>query len=1072
MKKMIASNRLTWTTALLAILFSSYAFCEDSNHSEGHFKTKVLPVLEKNCFSCHSHKAKKSSGGLYLDSLQAMLEGGDSGPSLVMNNPEKSLLMQAIRQDADLKMPPKGKLSEQEIKDINAWVKNGTVWPDSKTTSAAKRLPGKISDEDRKWWAFQPVHKTPAPTKSAWAKNEVDAFIEQKLQTEGISHAPEASRQVLVRRLYFDLVGLPPTPQQVESFVHDPSPDAYEKLVDNLLASKQFGERWARHWLDLVRYADSDGYRLDEYRPQAWLYRDYVIRSFNNDKPYDRFIKEQIAGDEMFPKDPDALIATGYQRHWIYEYNQRDVRTQWNLIVDDITDTTGDVFLGLGFQCARCHDHKFDPILQKDYFRLRSFFSNILPVEDKIAGTPEAVQEFETKQRVWEQKTAAIRKQMSELEKGARSKATDSAVNRFPPDIQIMIRKPVSERTTYEHQLAELAYRQAHFEYLRLENFMKKEDKEKYITLKKELSAFENIKPAELSKPLVISEILKTPSPTLIPKKGNTPIEPGFLTILDEKPAQITPPADPSHGTGRRTALANWIASPSNPLTARVIVNRLWQQHFGRGLAQNSSDFGKLGSPPSHPELLDYLASTLTNENWSLKKIHRMIVTSATYRQASENPGDSVYKTKDPENKLLWKANLRRLEAEQIRDAVLSATGEINLREGGPGGDGNSYRRSIYTKVMRNNRDSLLDVFDAPLWFQSASSRDTTTTPVQSLLLINSSSMMARSRAFADRVTKAESDPARRVQLAYRLAYSREPSPEEVQTLLNFVKSQEAKIDPAKAISAESKFPSGKIPYRDGQAAEVSLSSSMVYQVSHHQSLPGADFTIEAFVHPRTVAETGAVRTIVSKRAKDSKGAGWLFGITGKQSRRKPQTLVLQMFGNKANGTFGEEALFSDQHIALNKPYYVGCAVRLARDGQPGLATFYLKDLSNDDEPLLIAKIPHQVTSGISNEESMAIGHKMGGKDGHFDGLIDDIRLSNSALGVDDILFTREGTNKYTVGFWQFEAKPNVFKDASGHGLDIKAIEVNSTTKGSETASAWVDLAQILLNSSEFLYVE
>lgn len=1044
-----------------------------ANTPAEHFNTRVLPVLEKHCFSCHSHQAKKSKGGLYLDSLEAMLGGGDSGPALIPKEAAKSLLIKAIRQDSnDFKMPPKGKLSDSEIADITNWINSGAAWGETKTTASNKRKPGKISDEDRKWWAFQPVRSPVLPAKSPWARNDLDAFIESRLGDEGLTPAPEAAKQVLIRRLYFDLVGLPPTPQEVESFLNDNSNNSYEKLVDKLLASNQYGERWARHWLDLVRYADSDGYRLDEYRPQAWLYRDYVIRSFNIDKPYDRFIQEQIAGDEMFPNDPDALIATGFQRHWIYEYNQRDARTQWNLIVDDITDTTGDVFLGLGFQCARCHDHKFDPILQKDYFRLRAFFSNILPVEDRYANSPQAMEEYNQKLKVWESKTSSIRQEMSELEKPYRAKARESAIIKFPPDIQVMIRKDPKERTTLEHQLAELSLRQADYEYTRLENFMKKDDKEKYISLKKDLSAFDSSKPREIPKPLMVTDIPKVPSPTLIPKKGNTPVEPGFLTLLDESSARITPPSDPTLGTGRRTALAKWVSSSANPLTPRVIVNRLWQQHFGKGLATNSSDFGKLGSPPTHPELLDWLSSTLTQNQWSLKKIHRLIVTSATYRQSSENPNDSLFKIKDPENKFLWKSNLRRLDAEQIRDAVLSATGEIKLNEFGPGGNASEFRRSIYTRIMRNNRDSLLDVFDAPLWFQSASSRDTTTTPVQSLMLINSPTMMARSRAFANRISKTETDPAKRIQLAYQLAYSRNPSPEEIQTALSFLKSQEGKIDPNKAVSAESKFASGKIPHRDGQAAEVSPSASMVYQVSHHESLPNADFTIEAFIQPRTVAENASVRTIVSKRTKDAKGAGWVFGITGKQSRRKPQTLVLQMFGDKSNAGFGEEALFSDQYIALNKPYYVGCAVKLAKPGSPGLATFYLKDLSNDDEPLLIARVPHQVTGGIANAESLAFGHRTGGKDGHFDGLIDDIRLSNSSLGVEDILFTREGINKFTVGFWQFETKPNVFMDASGHGLNIKAVEVNAASRGKDGLNAWTDLAQVLLNSSEFLYVE
>jgi len=354
------------------------------------FNTKIKPILQQKCFSCHSHESKKNKGGLVLDSLAGMLEGGDSGSAIIVGKPEKSKLVEAITNtNPDLKMPPKGKLSDQEIIDISTWIKKGAFWP-ANPDNSAKRIPGKITEEDRKWWAFQPVSKKTVPTTGGtWSKNGIDHFISEKHSQNKLAPAPEAEKRILVRRLYFDLIGLPPTPAEVDRFVNDQSPNAYDSMVDHLLNSQQYGERSARFWLDLVRYAESDGYRLDEYRPQAWLYRDYVVKSFNADKPYDLFIKEQIAGDELFPDNPDALIATGYLRHWIYEYNQRDVRTQWNIILDDLTDTTSDVFMGMGLQCARCHDHKFDPILQKDYFRLRAFFSGVLPLEDIDVGTRE-----------------------------------------------------------------------------------------------------------------------------------------------------------------------------------------------------------------------------------------------------------------------------------------------------------------------------------------------------------------------------------------------------------------------------------------------------------------------------------------------------------------------------------------------------------------------------------------------------------------------------------------------------------------------------------------------------------
>ncbi|MEN9673635.1 MAG: hypothetical protein RL553_1900, partial [Planctomycetota bacterium] len=390
------------------------------------FNTKIKPILQQKCFSCHSHESKKNKGGLVLDSLAGMLEGGDSGSSIIVGKPEKSKLVEAISHtNQEFKMPPKGKLSDQEISDISTWIKKGAIWPAS-PDSSAKRTPGKITEEDRKWWAFQPVIKKAVPTTGGvWAKNGIDHFISEKHSQNKLTPAPEAEKRILVRRLYFDLTGLPPTPAEVDRFINDQSPNAYDSMVDHLLNSQQYGERSARFWLDLVRYAESDGYRLDEYRPQAWLYRDYVVNSFNADKPYDLFIKEQIAGDELFPDNPDALIATGYLRHWIYEYNQRDVRTQWNIILDDLTDTTSDVFMGMGLQCARCHDHKFDPILQKDYFRLRAFFSGVLPLENIDAGTTEEKAAYQTKLKAWEDKTSALRKEIEAIEKPSIKKAEE-----------------------------------------------------------------------------------------------------------------------------------------------------------------------------------------------------------------------------------------------------------------------------------------------------------------------------------------------------------------------------------------------------------------------------------------------------------------------------------------------------------------------------------------------------------------------------------------------------------------------------------------------------------------------
>ncbi len=480
-------------------------------------------------------------------------------------------------------------------------------------------------------------HSPPDVEPAGWARNDLDRFVLAKLRTHGLLPAAEADRRAVVRRLYFDLTGLPPAPEEIDAFVADPAPDAYERLVDRLLDSPRYGERWARHWLDLVRYAESDGFRQDAFRPHAWRYRDYVIRAWNDDKPYDRFILEQLAGDEVAPHDPDALAATAYLRHWIYEYNQRDVRTQWDNILNDITNVTGEVFLGLGVGCARCHDHKFDPILKEDYFRLKAFFTPLLPRDDLPYATGEAWQQYQTQLAVWREKTAEIRRQIDELERPLVEAARKRAADKFPRDIREMLLKEPSQRAPLEHQLAELANRQAKEEVAKV-NFgsqLKGDERARWEQLQGEMKQLDDLRPKDLPPAFTVTDVGPVAPSTLIAgARERREVEPGFPTVLDPATAAIVPPAS-GDSTGRRTALARWLASPANPLTARVMVNRIWQQHFGVGLVATASDFGRLGEPPSHPELLDWLASRFMADGWRFKPLHRLIVTSATYRQAA-----------------------------------------------------------------------------------------------------------------------------------------------------------------------------------------------------------------------------------------------------------------------------------------------------------------------------------------------------------------------------------------------------------------------------------------------------
>lgn len=1042
------------------------------------FESEVRPLLVRRCLECHS--ADKTKGGLRLDSRAGMLQGGESGDAaIVPGKADDSPLVQAIRYES-FEMPPVGKLPEREIEILTKWVAIGAPWPGEDTALIRREDSDKLTAEDRQWWAFQPV-KDPALPEGT-EPQAIDRFVHARLRQEKLAPAPEADRGTLIRRLSFDLTGLPPSPEEVRAFLQDETPDAYEKLVDAFLSRPQYGERWARHWLDLVRYADSDGYRIDHYRPNAWRYRDYVVRSLNADKPYDRFVQEQLAGDEMFPSDPDALVATGYLRHWIYEYNSRDAEGHWAIILNDITDNVGDVFLGLGMQCARCHDHKYDPILHKDYYRLQAFFAALVPRDETAPASDADQRAYDEQLRKWEEATADLRTKIDEIEAPLRESARNSAVGRFPERIQAVYWKPESEKTPYDQQLSVLIERQVQFDYERVDARLKGEKKEQYLALKKQLSTFDKLRPAPLPVVMAARDLGPAAAPTFIPGKAKEPIEPGFLTLLDPAPAS---PAALPNSTGRRTALARWLTRPEHPLTARVLVNRVWQQHFGRGLAANASDFGKLGEAPSHPELLDWLTTQFVRGGWSLKQLHRLIVTSETYRQSSTNPQLALCREVDPENRLLWRANTRRLDAEQIRDSILAASGQLQLDVGGEGGNGDSPRRTLYVRQMRNARDPLLDAFDLPQFFASESSRNTTTTPVQSLMLINSPELLRYASQLADGVWGAAStDPSLRISDAWWRVYGRAPTSDELSAATAFVAEQTERIAGGAPERATTEIATGKIPYRDGQAVLIGTDPKQKrLRVPHssmmngeHDDAAGSDFTVEGFFQLRSVYDTGAVRPLVSKWSGAGDQPGWSLGVTGKGSRRKPQTLVVQIHGRKQNGKFGEAAIFSDNLVELNKPYFVGAVVRLAKagangaTGEPGAIKFYLKDLSNDDEPLQTAQVPHDITGGFDNEEPLSIGCRSRGQEG-FDGLIDDIRLTGRALALNELLYTAEGVGKGTLGYWQFEVEPGVLQDSSDSRLNIQWTAAESPSNDPRRR-AFVDFCHALLNSNEFLYVD
>jgi len=693
------------------------ARAEEPSDTEGakFFQEKIAPVLKAECYRCHSEEAEKVRGGLLLDSVSGMLKGGDTGPAIVARESGESLLIQALRHEGDLAMPPrKPKLSEAIISDFVKWVDMGAPG-----LAEGKGVDGLPSDAARRHWAFQPVKKV-APPKIAnaqWVRNPVDAFVLAKLEERHWQPAPDATGAEWLRRVSFDLTGLPPSPEEIAAFELDRSPEARERVVDRLLDSPHFGERWAQHWLDVTRFAESEGFEYDRHLPEAWRYRDYVIDSFNRDKPFDRFVIEQVAGDEIAPEDHECLAASIFHRLGPVRRNagNPEIALSRNDVLAERTDVIGAVFLGLTVGCARCHDHKLEPISQKDYYRFQAYLA--ATEERNIVLAPAADREAR------EEATQRLKSEIQKL-KGRAKKAVGE------------------EKTRLDAQIEAL------------------EDQEPppLPTIPSTWDDFEHRTPIHVLKRGVWE------------KKGDAvgPRPPGVLVANDlpELPADVTFP---------RTRLALWLTDPNQPLTARVIVNRLWQHHFGEGLVKTENDFGTQGERPSHPELLDWLAAALVKNGWRLKTIHRLMVLSHAYGQSSRAPDAAKARLDDPENRLLWHFSRRRLSAEEIRDAMLAVSGRLNVEAGGASvmipvdaelvqllykpsqwkvtpSRAEHDRRSIYLVAKRNLRLPFLEAFDAPAMMTSCARRESSTHAPQALELLNGRISNELAEAFARRL--------------------------------------------------------------------------------------------------------------------------------------------------------------------------------------------------------------------------------------------------------------------------------------------------------------------------------
>ena len=743
---------------------------------DAFYREQVKPILEKNCFECHGANNQDIRGGLALTSRAAILNGGDSGPAVDLDAIAESVLLDAINYQT-YEMPPDGKLPEDQIAILTEWVRRGVPIPadeQKELDMEAHRVP-EVNEETKQWWSFQSPQRPslPAVNDEQWSMSPLDRFILRPLEEIGLTPAAPATRGQLIRRAYYDLLGLPPTADEVEAFVNDPDPDAFSKLVDRLLQSPHYGEKWGRHWLDLVRYAESNSFERDGTKPFVWRYRDYVIQAFNEDKPYDQFLIEQLAGDEIENPSPDSLIATGYYRLGAWDDEPADPLLARYDELDDIIATTAQTMLGLTVNCARCHDHKIDPIPIDDYYRFAAFFEN---THRYGIRSPESVEQFSVRILPGDPTDEELRRHQREMR---RSVATIEEIETLvKPDFEPVEHEefsyPANRNRLLRKRVGKLISEEQFREY------------ERAVRRQQNL----NDNPPGSYKILSIKEKGADPPQSFVRIRGNphvsgNQVQPGFLSVLSPPEPEIQSPATEAQSSGRRLALARWIAGTDNPLTARVMVNRIWQYHFGRGLVRSTSDFGFQGTPPTHPELLDWLATEFIEHGWSIKQMHRIIMNSRSYQMSSQF-NQAAYDL-DPLNDRFWRFDMRRLTAEEIRDSILAVSGQLNLNQffgpsvypalprevlagqSMPGaGWGKSppdqqNRRSVYVHIKRSLPVPILSINDAADTDTTCPVRFITNQPTQALTMLNSEFLHQQAQQFAAQILDQHDHPAAQV---------------------------------------------------------------------------------------------------------------------------------------------------------------------------------------------------------------------------------------------------------------------------------------------------------------------
>jgi len=803
----------------LWLFFTAWVACSTQLKADGRqgspkvqvdFTRDIQPIFRTRCSSCHGSEVQMS--GLRLDSRPSLLKGGKSGQSaIVPGKSSESLLIRYVSGlDPKVVMPPTGeRLRPAEINLLSEWIDEGASWPEQ--TAESRQQGGQVTDH----WAFKPVQKAevPAVKNAAWVRNPIDSFILAKLEGKGWVPSQTAEPRALLRRVYLDVIGLPPSVAEQEAFVKSPTPEALDRIVMDLLCRPAYGERWTRHWLDLVRYAETNGYERDATKPNVWRYRDYVIRSLNDDKPFDRFVLEQLAGDELPNSSADTLIATGFHRLGPWDDEPADPKTDRYDQLDDVVSTTAQAFLGLTVGCARCHDHKFDPLTQADYYGLVAIFNGLERPRngrtelDLPLGKRSEVDAELSRDRLIE----AFKQQLAELRESHRKETLDSRPSTLSPEAIAAFLTDPPQRDETQRQLVEkfsAALDDA------IDALAPTDDKGKIDSLKKRIEQTRNVT-TDLPRGYYMVEAEAVPAATHVLIRGKVgnlgpEVGPGVPAVLTSQ--QPLFPA-PQRTSLRRMTLAQWIASPENPLTARVIVNRVWQHHFGEGLVRTASDFGRLGEKPSHPELLDWLASWFVQEGWSFKKLHQLILTSNTYRMSkSWNP---KFGAEDPENRLLWRVSPKRLEVEAMWDSALSVSGQLNHQMFGPSmypfvpeaalqghsdpgkiwkpfDEDDASRRAIYAFVKRSLLIPLFEVLDFCDTARTVASRQITSVAPQALSLFNGDFVNRQSRHFANRLeAEAGPDYERQIERAYLLALCRPVRDSEKTEMLAFLKREE-----------------------------------------------------------------------------------------------------------------------------------------------------------------------------------------------------------------------------------------------------------------------------------------